>query len=50
MRIVRWLLYGLAIALALVGIYAFTLGGYFVYLGVGLYVLCWVVVWLAKRF
>lgn len=49
MRIVRWLLYGLAIAVALAGIYAFTLGGHFVYVGVGLYVLCWVVAWLAKR-
>ncbi|MHA6731472.1 hypothetical protein [Devosia sp. A369] len=49
MRIGRWLLYGLAVAMALVGIYIFTLGGYFVFVGVGLYGACWLVAWLAGK-
>ena len=49
MLIGRWLLYGLAIAMAMAGIYAFTLGDYFVFVGVGLYVACWFVAWLAGR-
>lgn len=50
MRIVRWLLYVLAIVLGLVGIYTFTLGDYFVVVGVGLYILCWIVAVAAGRF
>ena len=50
MKSIRWLLYALAIALGLVGIYTFTLGGQFVIVGVALYILCWIIAWLARRF
>jgi len=38
-----------AIALALGGIYAFTLGGNFVYLGLGAYVLAWLLYFFRPR-
>jgi hypothetical protein len=45
--LLRALFAALSIALALIGIYLFTLGGNFVYVGIGLYVLCWVI-WLFR--
>lgn len=38
-----------AIALALGGIYAFTLGGNFVYLGLGAYILAWLLYFFRPR-
>ena len=49
MKLLRWALYALAILVGLAGIYLFTLGDYFVFIGVGCYVLCWLIAWFARR-